>query len=56
MVVVIESSILISEVERYLGVVEYFRAEGCELQWTAEPTPSPDEVSARLAVPRTLRR
>jgi hypothetical protein len=27
---------LIPEIERYLGIVEYFRSEGCEPQWAPE--------------------
>jgi hypothetical protein len=40
------SSRLIAEIERYLGVVELFRALSCEPDWHAEPV-------ARLVVSRS---
>jgi hypothetical protein len=51
-----EQTSLIAEVERYLAVVELFRAEGCNPDWAAEPSPPADEVRARLEAAATLPR
>jgi hypothetical protein len=32
------STTFISEIERYLALVDLFRAEGCEPHWQPEPT------------------
>jgi hypothetical protein len=39
------------EAQRYLKVVDFFRAEGCEPHWQPEPVPPPtltQEVSSDL--------
>jgi hypothetical protein len=48
---------LMDEVECYLGVVEYFRSQGCEPHWSREPAPGaeaarPDVPSPHLVSPR----
>jgi hypothetical protein len=48
-----ENTSLIAEVQRYLAVVEIFRAEGCHPHWSAELVPAP--VRGRLAHVATLR-
>ncbi len=30
---------LVSEAERYLATVDYFRSQGCEPRWSGETTP-----------------
>ena len=40
-VTAVEATNLISEMERYLAVVEAFRAEGCDLQWRTDSTVPP---------------
>ena len=32
---------LADEAQRYLAVVEFFRAQGCEPHWEREPLPPP---------------
>jgi hypothetical protein len=44
----IDATVLIQEVERYLAVVEVFRAEECEPTWRREPIPG-DAPAARAA-------
>jgi hypothetical protein len=44
----IDAQLLIQEVERYLAVVEAFRAEECEPTWRREPIPR-DAPAARAA-------
>jgi len=59
-VTAMESTDLIVEMERYLAVVEVFRAEGCDLQWCSDPTATaarePTEPAACPSPPTWLER
>jgi hypothetical protein len=45
------TTLLITEVQRYLAAVDAFRAEGCHPHWLAEAA-----IGPRLAAPETLAR
>jgi hypothetical protein len=48
-----ERTNLIAEVQRYLAVVESFRAEGCRLVWFSESPP--DEQTGEATTPVATR-
>ena len=45
---------LVPEIERYLGIVDYFRSQDCEPHWSSQAAPNAETGLAEAASPRLV--